>query len=182
MSRVTSCHLRDNKPDTDQRGSRFVPFRLKASHPTVISEGTWLWVKNMYPKWTPGKWKYGPKPAVPWWFNFDPDPSGRSPREVPMRCPGQLSNSRFLVQVDPPNNANLPSFNPFCSILPPTQINRFWTIPTKRSREHVWHMFGIVSSVKGTHVDCRASQRQTHSSAGTTSRGDAKTKLVPLYD
>ena len=31
-----------------------------------------LWVKNRYPKWNPGKWKHGPKPAVPWWFNFDP--------------------------------------------------------------------------------------------------------------
>ena len=20
----------------------------------------------------PGKWQHGPKPAVPWWFNFDP--------------------------------------------------------------------------------------------------------------
>ena len=35
---------------------------------------TWLWVKNMYPKWNPGKWKHGLKPAVPWWCNFDADP------------------------------------------------------------------------------------------------------------
>ena len=35
----------------------------------------WLWVKNMYTKWNAGKWKHGPKPAVPWWFNFDPYPS-----------------------------------------------------------------------------------------------------------
>ena len=33
-----------------------------------------LWVKSMYPKWNPVKWKHGPKPAVPWWFNFDPYP------------------------------------------------------------------------------------------------------------
>ena len=26
------------------------------------------------PKWNPGKWKHGPKPAVPWWLNFDPYP------------------------------------------------------------------------------------------------------------
>ena len=25
----------------------------------------WLWVKSMYPKWNPGKWKHGPKPVVP---------------------------------------------------------------------------------------------------------------------
>ena len=35
---------------------------------------TWLWVKNRYPKWNPSKWKHGPKPAVPLWFNFDPYP------------------------------------------------------------------------------------------------------------
>ena len=27
-----------------------------------------------YPKWIPGKWKHGLKPAVPWWFHFDPYP------------------------------------------------------------------------------------------------------------
>ena len=26
---------------------------------------------NRYPKWDPGKWKHGPKPAVPSWFHFD---------------------------------------------------------------------------------------------------------------
>ena len=33
-----------------------------------------VWVKSQYPKWNPGKWKHGPKPAVPSWFNFDPYP------------------------------------------------------------------------------------------------------------
>ena len=29
----------------------------------------WLWVKNMVtPKWNPGKWKQGLKPAVAWWL------------------------------------------------------------------------------------------------------------------
>ena len=32
---------------------------------------TWLWVKNMYPKWNPGKWKHGLEFVV-WWFDFDP--------------------------------------------------------------------------------------------------------------
>ena len=31
-----------------------------------------MWVKNRYTKWDPGKWKHGRKPAVPWWFDFDP--------------------------------------------------------------------------------------------------------------
>ena len=30
------------------------------------SELTWLWVKNRYPKWNPGKWNQGLNPAVPW--------------------------------------------------------------------------------------------------------------------
>ena len=38
------------------------------SHPKSIVK--WLWVKNRYPKWNPSKWKQGPSPAVPWWFNF----------------------------------------------------------------------------------------------------------------
>ena len=42
-----------------------------------ISEGKhiWLWVNNFwYHKWNPVKWKEALKPAVPWWFNFDPYP------------------------------------------------------------------------------------------------------------
>ena len=34
----------------------------------------WLWIKNRYPKWHPGKWKQRLKFVVPWWFNFDPYP------------------------------------------------------------------------------------------------------------
>ena len=35
----------------------------------------WLWVENRYPKWKPGKWNQGLTPAVPWRFNFDPQPN-----------------------------------------------------------------------------------------------------------
>ena len=35
---------------------------------------TWLWVRNAYPKRNPGKWNQRLKPAVPWWFYFDPYP------------------------------------------------------------------------------------------------------------
>ena len=31
-------------------------------------------VKQMYPKWNPGKWKHGLQSAVLWWLNFDPYP------------------------------------------------------------------------------------------------------------
>ena len=34
----------------------------------------WLWVKNGYPNWNPDKWNQGLKPAVFWWFHFDPYP------------------------------------------------------------------------------------------------------------
>ena len=30
--------------------------------------------QNRYPKWSPGQWKKRLKPAVLWWFNFDPHP------------------------------------------------------------------------------------------------------------
>ena len=33
--------------------------------------------QESYPKWIPGKWKHGLKPAVPWWFNFDPYPNAK---------------------------------------------------------------------------------------------------------
>ena len=34
-----------------------------------------VWVTNrVTPKWNPGKWKHGLKPAVPWWFYLDPYP------------------------------------------------------------------------------------------------------------
>ena len=35
-------------------------------------------VKNRYPKWSPGKWNQGLKPAVFRWFYFDPYPHGIS--------------------------------------------------------------------------------------------------------
>ena len=41
------------------------PFRLLAFP---------FWFKHRYAKWNHGKWKHGLKPAVVWWFNFDPYP------------------------------------------------------------------------------------------------------------
>ena len=48
-----------------------------AHESTSVKHGVlmWLWVKNRYPKWNPGKWKHGPTPVVPWWFNFEPCPN-----------------------------------------------------------------------------------------------------------
>ena len=40
------------------------------------SSAMWVWVKKGHPKWNPSKWKQGPKPAVPWWCNFEPYPCG----------------------------------------------------------------------------------------------------------
>ena len=38
----------------------------------VLASTAEAWVKKRYPKWNPGKWKHGLKPAVPWCLNFDP--------------------------------------------------------------------------------------------------------------
>ena len=40
--------------------------------------GMWLRASNRYPKWNHSKWKHGPTPVFPWWFNFDPYPYPRS--------------------------------------------------------------------------------------------------------
>ena len=34
----------------------------------------WLWLKKMVPKWNPGKWKHGPKPAQALQFHCEPYP------------------------------------------------------------------------------------------------------------
>ena len=36
--------------------------------------GSPIWVPQMA---CPGKWRHGPKPLVPWWFNFDPYPGSK---------------------------------------------------------------------------------------------------------
>ena len=48
------------------------------------------WVKHrLTPKWNPGKLNQGLKPAVPWWFNFDPYPpwllTGNPSSQAPKR-------------------------------------------------------------------------------------------------
>ena len=40
------------------------------------TESIWVWVKNRYTKWNPGKWTQRLKPAVPLWLHFDPYPYG----------------------------------------------------------------------------------------------------------
>ena len=46
-----------------------------------------MWVKNRYPKWNAGgKWSQGLKPAVPWWFNFDPHPNSSPMRHATASC------------------------------------------------------------------------------------------------
>ena len=43
----------------------------KSTTKSLKKKNTWLWVKTRNPKWNPGKWTRGLKPAVPWWLNFD---------------------------------------------------------------------------------------------------------------
>ena len=60
------------------RGFVCVPAGARASPVCAALFGSiWLWVKIRYPKWNPGKWKHGPKPAVFWWFHFGPYPFDR---------------------------------------------------------------------------------------------------------
>ena len=45
----------------------------------------WLWVQNrVAPKWIPGKWNQGLKPAVFCWLNFDPYRFGWSQKDAHM--------------------------------------------------------------------------------------------------
>ena len=48
-----------------------LPYHETCKH-TAPSTFRRLWVKNLYPKRNPGKWNHGLKPAVSWWFSFDP--------------------------------------------------------------------------------------------------------------
>ena len=47
--------------------------------PTCCFPGVFHRIKNRYPNWNPGKWKCRLTSAVPWWFNFDPDPFSSGP-------------------------------------------------------------------------------------------------------
>ena len=56
----------------------------------VVQPDKWLWVKHRHPKMAcPGKWKHGPKPAVPCLFNFDPYPNGLKLRKDNGKTPYQ---------------------------------------------------------------------------------------------
>ena len=54
-----------------------------------LTKPIWLWIKTRCPKWNPGKWKHGPKPAVPWLFGFDPYP----------RCPVRTESKYVLDKL-----------------------------------------------------------------------------------
>ena len=61
----------------------------------------WLWLKNRAtPKWNPGKRSQGLKPAVPWWFNFDPCPCVRL--AYTNNVPNQQSNVMFHFMTNRP--------------------------------------------------------------------------------
>ena len=73
--RPTPSSCQATRPLCPQLGIPDCPsFGLGSESETII----WLWVKNRYPKWNPGK-KHGLKPAVLWWFRFDTDPYWGSP-------------------------------------------------------------------------------------------------------
>ena len=58
----------------------------KSGYSEVPFSFTWLWSKfGTANRGNPGKWKHGPKPAVPCWCNFDPFPHGDSQPSAPSR-------------------------------------------------------------------------------------------------
>ena len=56
------------------RETQRLPGRAREIAACGLGGMIWLWVKKVFPKWNPGKWKHGLNPAVPWYFiNFDPN-------------------------------------------------------------------------------------------------------------
>ena len=46
-------------------------FRQDLESLCFFAHTIWVWVKNRYPNWNPGKWKQRLKPVVPWWIDFE---------------------------------------------------------------------------------------------------------------
>ena len=60
-----------------RRAWRPVPGHAERGRRVLISPRWGVGVALLWKdKWNPGKWKHGPKLAVPWWFNFNPYPDG----------------------------------------------------------------------------------------------------------
>ena len=80
---TTPLALQGNQHGTN----RFRPYiekdQTETNQPTNLTR--WVWVKYGYRKWN-GKWKEGLKPAVPWWFNFDPYPGDATEASVASRA------------------------------------------------------------------------------------------------
>ena len=67
--------------------------------------GKWLWVKSRHPKWNPGKWKHGPKPAVPWWFISDSYPNAGVIKKPAFREERQLAEALLHEGASGPNQS-----------------------------------------------------------------------------
>ena len=82
LPRSTAPPLAPRSPRRPSAPRTAAPWRWRAAAPAAPPERhskpgkNWLWVKNGYPKWNPGKWKQRRKPAVLWWSNFHPHPIG----------------------------------------------------------------------------------------------------------
>ena len=75
---------------------------LHAMAPRSLAN-TWLWVTNWYPDWCPRTWNQGLKPAVPWWFDFDPYPHGQILAKIqPVMQPATASNFCLSSGASPP--------------------------------------------------------------------------------
>ena len=88
-----------NEPFGDDYTQRAASFAVYFGPNCMVM---WLWVKNTYPKWNPGKWKQGLKPGVLWWIHFDPYPYNLfeergSNAQVHFSCPN-LQAQQWLPQ------------------------------------------------------------------------------------
>ena len=43
--------------------SKFITKHCCLETAAIVDYAAWLWLKKPVPKWNPGKWKHGPKPA-----------------------------------------------------------------------------------------------------------------------
>ena len=79
----TSYHIRGEPKTEKETAARIWGFQKTSETRELIfpeefnrKTSKWMWVKLRNHKWNPDKWKEGLKPAVPWWFKFDPYPNG----------------------------------------------------------------------------------------------------------
>ena len=78
-----------DNPKSEDEGYTRVPKQADSRGGSSASDPSiWQWVKNRYPKWSPGEWKGQNLWSISWWSNFDPYPILAFQRQgAQMICP-----------------------------------------------------------------------------------------------